>query len=65
MASVFKFQTSFCHDFLAQRRISSRANRFASARESRVVWLCKKIFCITVLIKETLKGKGSAKYAEK
>jgi len=41
MASVFKFQTDFCHDFVAQRFISSRTHRngiFASARESRVVW---------------------------
>jgi len=41
MESVFKFQTDFCHDFVSQRFISSRAHPngiFASARESRVVW---------------------------
>jgi len=41
MASVFKFQTDFCHDFVAQRFILSRAHPngiIASARESRVVW---------------------------
>jgi len=52
MASVFKFQTDFCHDFVAQRFISSRTQPngiFANARESRVVWLWKKIvlhYCI-------------------
>jgi len=41
MASVFKFQTDFCHDFVAHRFVLSRAHHngiFASARESRVVW---------------------------
>jgi len=51
MASVFKFQTDFCNDFVAQRFILSRAHPngiFASARESRVVWKRKNVlhYCI-------------------
>jgi len=41
MAPVFKFQTDFIHDFVAERFISSCAHLngiFASARESQVVW---------------------------
>jgi len=41
MASVFKFQPDFFHDFLAQRFISSHAHTngiFTSAHESQVVW---------------------------
>jgi len=40
MATVFKFQTDCCHDFIAQRLISSRGHPngiFVSERESRVV----------------------------
>jgi len=60
MASVFKFQTDFCYDFVAQRFISSRAHPngiFASARKSRVGCKWKKMFCITVWIKETFNVK--------
>jgi len=56
MASVLKFQTDFFHDFVVQRFFSSRAHPngiFCKCTWKSGSVVMEKMFCITVLIRET------------